>query len=101
MQSVFTPTYVSRKPPLSQLDDRVDETALKIFGGNVRRERVARPISQEKLAALAGLNVRTIGKIEAGQLNVRWETIQRLRQAIGCPLRRLLEKTGKGCESEW
>lgn len=87
--------HLSTNPPLSQPHDPKDETALKIFGGNVRRERVARSISQQKLAALAGLHVGTICKIESGQLNVRWETIQRLRQAIGCPLCRLLEKTGK------
>jgi len=85
-----------RNQPSSQIRGCEDETALKIFGGNVRRERVARSISQQKLAVLSGLNARTICKIEAGQLNIRWETIQRLRQAIGCSLSRLVERTGKG-----
>lgn len=85
-----------RNQPSSQIRGCEDETALKIFGGNVRRERVARLISQQKLALLTGLNVRTICKIEAGQLNIRWETIQRLRQAIECSLSRLVERTGKG-----
>ena len=66
--------HMSTNPPLSQLRDCGDETALKILGGNVRRERVARSISQHKLGLLTGLNVRTICKIEAGELNVRWET---------------------------
>jgi transcriptional regulator with XRE-family HTH domain len=74
----------------------LEESALKILGGNVRRERVARSISQQKLALLTGLNARTICKIEAGKLNIRQETIQRLRQAIGCSLSRLVEGTGKG-----
>lgn len=85
-----------RNQPSSQIRGCEDETALKIFGGNVRRERVARLMSQQKLALLSGLNARTICKIEAGQLNVRWNTTQRLRQAIGCSLSRLVEGTGKG-----
>jgi transcriptional regulator with XRE-family HTH domain len=85
-----------RNQPSSQIRGCEDETALKIFGGNVRRERVARLISQQKLALLTGLNARTICKIEAGELNIRLETIQRLRQAIGCSLSRLVEETGKG-----
>ena len=88
--------HMSTNLPLSQFRDCGDETALKILGGNVRRERVARSISQQKLALLTGLNARTICKIEAGELNIRWETIQRLRQAIGCSLSRLVEGTGKG-----
>jgi len=33
---------------------------LKHFGANVRRERVAKEITQERLAELADLNLRTI-----------------------------------------
>jgi hypothetical protein len=83
--------HMSTNLPLSQFRDCGDEFALKILGGNVRRERVARSISQH-----TGLNARTICKIEAGELNIRRETIQRLRQAIGCSLSRLVEGTGKG-----
>jgi transcriptional regulator with XRE-family HTH domain len=85
-----------RKPPVSQLRECDDEISLKIFGSNLRRERVARSISQQKLALLAGLNVRTICKIETGQLKIRWQTTQRLRQAVGCSLAQLFERTGKG-----
>jgi transcriptional regulator with XRE-family HTH domain len=88
--------HTLRNRPLSQIPGCEDKTALKILGGNVRRERVARSMSQEKVALLTGLNARTICKIEAGELNIRRETIQRLRQAIGCSLSRLVEGTGKG-----
>jgi transcriptional regulator with XRE-family HTH domain len=67
------------------------EKALKTFGGNVRRERTFHRITQEKLAKLAQLNVRTIAKIEAGELNIRSETIGRIQQAIGCALSRLID----------
>jgi transcriptional regulator with XRE-family HTH domain len=88
--------HISTNPPLSQFRDCGEKTALKTLGGNVRRERVARSISQQKLAQLTGLNARTICKIEAGELNIRSETIQRLGLAIGCSLSRLVEGTRKG-----
>jgi transcriptional regulator with XRE-family HTH domain len=75
-------------PVLSRTKNRV--SSLQAFGANVRRERVLRLITQEKLAELAALNVRTVAKIEAGELNLRSATIERIRQAIGCPLTRLL-----------
>ena len=62
------------------------ESALKTIGGNIRRERAKCSISQQKLAAIAGLNVRTLAKIEAGELNVRPETIDNIRRALGCRL---------------
>lgn len=70
------------------------EERIKRFGGNVRRERTLRGISQAKLASEAALNVRTIAKIEAGELKVRKETVSRLCKAIGCPAEHLLH----GCE---
>ncbi|MGI8889434.1 MAG: helix-turn-helix domain-containing protein [Chthoniobacterales bacterium] len=73
---------------------RTEETGWKIFGANVRRERVARDLSQEVLAELCALHVRTIAKIEAGELPVRASTVTRLQKAIGCPLVRLLQGTG-------
>ena len=57
---------------------------LKAFGANLRRERVTRQITQEKLAELADLNIRTLQKIEAGQTNILVTTAIRLRTALGC-----------------
>jgi transcriptional regulator with XRE-family HTH domain len=57
---------------------------LAMFGANVRRERVARGITQEKLAELMEVNPRTIQKIEAGKLNILLTTIQRLQKALDC-----------------
>jgi transcriptional regulator with XRE-family HTH domain len=63
---------------------------LKIFGGNLRRERIARRVTQEKLAELADLNIRTLQKIEAGQTNILVTTAIRLRKGLGCPWDSLL-----------
>ncbi len=57
---------------------------LKLFGGKVRQERVSHNLTQEKLAELAHLNVRTIQKIEAGETNILITTAKRIQKAIGC-----------------
>jgi transcriptional regulator with XRE-family HTH domain len=65
-------------------------TELKQFGANVRRERMSRQMTQEKLAELADLNIRTVQKIEAGMLNVLITTAIRVRRAVNCRWDRLL-----------
>jgi transcriptional regulator with XRE-family HTH domain len=61
----------------------ISRSYLKHFGANLRRERSARGITQEKLAEWADLNIRTLQKIEAGQTNVLVTTAKRLRDALG------------------
>jgi len=70
-------------------DPRI-QTQLKKFGANVRRERTAKNITQEKLAELVDLNIRTIQKIEAGDINILITTVIRLQKALDCPWARLL-----------
>jgi transcriptional regulator with XRE-family HTH domain len=60
------------------------------FGANVRRERTARRITQEKLAELADLNIRTVQKIESGELNVLITTLIRIKRGLGCRWDRLV-----------
>ncbi len=57
---------------------------LQTFGGNVRRFRNDRAITQEKLAEKADLNIRTIQKIEAGQTNILITTAARIQKALAC-----------------
>jgi len=58
---------------------------LSRFGANIRRESTARNITQEKLAEKADLNICTVQKIEAGELNVLITTAARtsVRLAAG------------------
>lgn len=58
--------------------------ALSRFGASVRRERVRAGLTQEALAEAAGLNPRTVQKIEAGQLNILLTTLIRIRKALRC-----------------
>ena len=57
---------------------------LQTFGCNVRRIRNERAVTQEKLAELTDLNIRTIQKIEAGQTNILITTAARIQKALAC-----------------
>ena len=57
---------------------------LKSLGANIRRERMAKDLTQERLAELTELNLRTIQKIEAGRINILITTAMRIQQALGC-----------------
>jgi len=63
---------------------------LKKFGANVRRERTGMGMTQEKLAELADLNIRTVQKIEAGDINILITTLFRLHRVLDCEWERLL-----------
>ena len=59
---------------------------------NLRRERMRRKITQEKLAEFVELNIRTVQKIEAGDVNILLTTVLRLRKALGCSWDALMGK---------
>jgi transcriptional regulator with XRE-family HTH domain len=63
---------------------------IKRLGANVRRERTAKAMTQEKLAELADLNIRTVQKIEAGEINILVTTLLRIQQALKCSWDKLL-----------
>jgi len=63
---------------------------LSRFGANIRRERTARNLTQETLSEKADLNIRTLQKIEAGDLNVLVTTAIRIQRALGCSWERLM-----------
>jgi transcriptional regulator with XRE-family HTH domain len=63
---------------------------LRTFGANVRRERTAKELTQEKLAELVDVNIRTIQKIEAGDINVLVTTAMRIQRALGCSWGKLM-----------
>jgi len=65
---------------------------LKQLGDNIRRERLAKAISQQRLAEMADLNIRNVQRIEAGELDVLLTTAVRIKKALDCPLERLVPK---------
>lgn len=69
---------------------------METFGEVVRRERVSRGWSQQRLANEAGLNRSHLTTIEGGGIGMpRFETIQALAKAFGMVPRELIDPTGK------
>jgi transcriptional regulator with XRE-family HTH domain len=63
---------------------------LKMFGDNVRRERSARGLTQDRLAELAEISTRNLQKVEAGELNILFTTIVRIQLALKCAWKKLM-----------
>ena len=82
-QPLFAPKY---GVPLSK-KDWVD---IKALGANVRRERIKRNLTQEKLAELADLHLRSLQKIEAGEINLLITTVLRIKRGLKCSWEALL-----------
>lgn len=68
---------------MGRMDKQVSNH-LQRFGANVRRARTKCGMTQEKLAELADLNIRTVQKIEAGQTNILITTAARIQKALAC-----------------
>jgi transcriptional regulator with XRE-family HTH domain len=67
-----------------------DWSDIATLGANVRRERISRGLTQEQLAELADLHLRTLQKIEAGEINLLVTTVLRIKRALKCPWVKLL-----------
>lgn len=60
------------------------------FGARLRTVRKVAGISQEALAAKAGVARNFISMIENGQRNVTIATVQKLAKALGCRMAHLM-----------
>jgi transcriptional regulator with XRE-family HTH domain len=65
---------------------------IRIFGANVRRERVRKRWTQEKLAERAEIATRNLQKVEAGEINLLLTTAFRIQLALRCAWKRLMPK---------
>jgi transcriptional regulator with XRE-family HTH domain len=63
---------------------------IKVFGANVRRERLRRKLTQDELAERAEIATRNLQKIEAGEINILATTVFRIQLALRCPYQRLM-----------
>ena len=61
------------------------------FGERVKKIRIQKGISQEKLAELAGLHRTYISSIELGKRNVSLQNIQALASALKIPIYQLFK----------
>ena len=62
----------------------------KQIGVTIRGLREAKSWFQSDLAKAAGLPVRTIGRIERGEVDVRLSTLRRVAKAFGIHIKELL-----------
>lgn len=65
---------------------------LRVFGGNVKKLRLKKKLSQEKLAKLAGLHRTYIGSIERCKRNVSLLNIKKISDALQVKPSILLDK---------
>jgi len=58
----------------------------QVFAENIRRLRLARGLSQEALADLAGLHRTYVGAVERGERNITLINANRIAEALGAKL---------------
>ena len=69
--------------------------ARRIFAENLRKARLAKLLSQEALAEVAGLHRTYVGSVERAERNVSIDNMERLAAAVEVPLQALLKE---GCQ---
>ncbi|MEM0967067.1 MAG: helix-turn-helix transcriptional regulator [Verrucomicrobiota bacterium] len=69
---------------------RVDQKVLDKLGENIRRERVAAKLTQEKLSEKVGMDITNLQRIESGRYNTKVTTLVRLRNVLGVDWEALL-----------
>lgn len=72
-------------------DDDGIKSAIRVFGQNLRKARMARGLTLEVVSERAGINIRTLQRFEAGSSNVLITTAMRLKEAIDCSWSELME----------
>jgi transcriptional regulator with XRE-family HTH domain len=62
---------------------------LEQFGAKVRKYRLKKKLSQEKLAELADLHRTYIGQVECGKRNLAIRNVEKLAKALGVSIKDL------------
>lgn len=76
---------------LSAVPDRAARLQRQ-FGATVRNERIARKLTQQKLAFAADLSLTYVGEIERGQRMVSLDSLVRLAGALNMTAAELLAR---------
>ncbi|NRR29048.1 helix-turn-helix transcriptional regulator [Oxalobacteraceae bacterium] len=64
--------------------------AQHLFAKNMKRFRLAKSLTQEKLAEYAGLHTNYISSVERGERNISICNIERIALGLGVPMSDLL-----------
>lgn len=70
----------------------MSKTTLEKFGEKVRAERLRQGLSQEELAAKAGVHRTYIGMIERAEKNITLANIEKIAKALGLPMENLVKQ---------
>ena len=70
------------------------DRALVALGSAIREVRLAKGVSQERLALLADVDRSYVGRIERGDNNVALLTLARLASALDMTIAKLMQKAG-------
>lgn len=70
--------------------------ARRSVGWNLRKLRVAKGLSQERLALEAGIDRAYVGRVERGTENVTIDTIEMLANALGVAVPALFHEVEEG-----
>lgn len=79
---------------MSNLSSDRQHRTLVALGRALREARLAKGISQEKLALLAEVDRSYVGRVERGDNNVAVLTLARLAGALEMTLAKLMQKAG-------
>ena len=86
-----------RKSTVDKLRSR--PAVLRPLGAQLRRLRLERKLSQERLAELAGLHYKYIGRVELAKADPGADVLVRLARALAVPVGVLFETITPGRES--
>lgn len=62
---------------------------LKILGSNIKAERNRRNLTQEDLEGMTGILAQHIGRIEKGEIDIRFSTLVAVLKALNLPFEAL------------
>lgn len=62
----------------------------KVVGRNLRAYRLEKGLSQEAFADFVGVHRTYMGGLERGERNLTLQSVERLAEALGVPVRELL-----------
>lgn len=70
----------------------MNKTTLEKFGEKVKLERIKQDLSQEELAAKAGVHRTYIGMIERAEKNITLENIEKIAKALNLALKDIFKE---------
>ena len=81
---------MSRRKPAARAP-RPRPAVLKPLGAQLRRLRIERQLSQERLAELAGLHYKYVGRLELAKADPGADVLVRLARALAVPVGELFD----------